>query len=155
VSAHVESLVSPTGPVVDTGGFSTPQGVFLAPGNRQGWSDTLLTRVTGSSGTGTADFRPFDPTTDFFNYAPYSYLQTPSERGALWLSGRRKVTDSVEIFAEGLAQIRRSRQALAPSDYSNFRAGGAPVDPATGVQVIPANNYYNPFGVNAIGCSAF
>jgi iron complex outermembrane recepter protein len=124
-SAHVESLVSPAGPVVQTGSFSNPQGVFIAPGNIQGWSDALLTRVTGSSGSATSDFRPFDPTTDFFNYAPYNYLQTPSERTAIWLSGRYKLTDSIEVFAEGLAQRRRSFQGYEPSDYSNFRAGGA------------------------------
>lgn len=149
-SAHVESLVSPTGPVVRSGSFSTPQGVFIAPDNMLGWGDTLLTRATGSGGVGAADFRPFNPATDFFNYAPYSYLQLPSERSAVWLSGHGRLTDSIEIFTESLAQRQRSRQQVAPSDYSNFRAGGAPVDPTTGAQVIPADNYYNPFGVNAI-----
>jgi len=150
-SAHVESLVNPAGPVVRTGSFSTPQGVFLAPGNVLGLPATLLTRVSGSSGSGAADFRPFEAPGDFFDYASYNYLQTPSERTAVWLSGFYKLSATTEVFTEGLAQMRRSRQAGTPSDYSNFRAGGAPVDPATGAQVIPANNYYNPFGVNAIG----
>jgi iron complex outermembrane receptor protein len=151
-SSHVESLVTPQGPVVNTPSLYTADGSYIVPtGNRQGLVGTglgLFTRVAGSSGAGAADFRPFDPRVDSLNYAPYLLLQSPSKRGSAWMFGRGEWSDSIEWFSEGLISTRRSETHGPPSDYSNFRAGAAPVDPATGAQIIPANNFYNPFGVD-------
>jgi len=58
------------------------------------------------------------------------------------------LTNSVELFAEGLAHHSESRQQIAPSTYSTIDSGAAPLDPNTGQQFIPANNYYNPFGID-------
>jgi iron complex outermembrane receptor protein len=151
-SRHVESLVTPQGPVVNTPSLFTADGSYIVPaGNRQGLVGTglgLFTRVAGSSGDGAADFRPFDPRVDSLNYAPYLLLQAPSKRGSLWMFGRGQWIDSIEWFSEGLVSSRRSETHGPPSNYSNFRAGAAPIDPTTGAQIIPANNFYNPFGVD-------
>ncbi len=110
----------------------------------------FYTHVTGTSGRGAADYRPYDKYTDLFNYAPYLYLQTPSKRGSAWLQAQQKLTDSLEWYAEGLFHRQRSQEGDAPASYSSFNTGAAPVD-ATGAQVIPANNFYNPFRVDVTG----
>ena len=70
-----------------------------------------------------------------FNFAPYTYLQTPNERGSLWLLGNHPLSGGVELFFEGLFSRRESSQSLAPAPYETESA-------------VPANNYYNPFGVD-------
>jgi iron complex outermembrane receptor protein len=148
-SRYVEALATPNGPVVHVGSMNVPQGFYGVPArNALGLDPGPYTTVNGTSGRGPNDFRPFDFSQDLFNYAPYNFLQTPSQRGAFWLQARRELTSSVELFAEGLAHHSKSRQQIAPSTYASRESGAAPLNPTTGRQVIPANNYYNPFGVN-------
>ena len=73
--------------------------------------------------------------TDGFNPAPFNYSQTPNERTSLWLLGSRPLGESANLFLEGFAHHRESAPEAAPA--SNF-----------GVDVLPADNYYNPFGVD-------
>lgn len=154
-SAHVESLAAPGGPVIDTGLYFSPEGTIDVGGdNALGLPppDTFFyTRVTGTSGRGAADFRPYDKYTDLFNYAPYLYLQTPSKRGTAWVQARQELTGSLQWYAEGMFHRQRSQEADAPASYSSFNTGAAPVDPATGAQTIPANSFYNPFGTDVVG----
>jgi iron complex outermembrane recepter protein len=147
-SAHVESLLQ-NGSVVDTGTIFTPDGdIFIPSANALGLPPSnFYTRVAGSSGQSTADYRLFNPLTDQVNYAPYGDLQTPTQRGSLWLMAHRNLTDSIEWFAEWLEHRGTSQQAFLPISYSNFATGGAPAD-SSGNQVIPANNFYNPFGID-------
>jgi outer membrane receptor protein involved in Fe transport len=69
-----------------------------------------------------------------FNFAPYTYLQTPNERGSLWLLGNQPLGNGLELFFEGLFSHRESSQNLAPAPFVTESS-------------VPANNYYNPFGV--------
>ena len=148
-SRYVEALATPDGPVVHVGSIAIPQGFYSVPmGNSLGLDRGLYTTVEGTSGQGPDDFRSFDFAQDLFNYAPYNFLQTPSQRGAVWLQARRELTEGVELFGEGLVQHGESHQQLAPSTYGSVIFGAAPVSPTTGQQAIPANNYYNPFGVD-------
>jgi iron complex outermembrane receptor protein len=148
-SRYVEKLATPDGPVVHVGSMATPQGFYVVPmGNALGLVPGPYTTVEGTSGQGPNDFVPFDFTQDLFNYAPYNFLQTPSQRGAIWLQAHRQLTDTVELFAEGLVHHGESRQRIAPSTYRSVDNGAAPLSPATGRQVIPANNYFNPFGID-------
>jgi iron complex outermembrane receptor protein len=148
-SRYVEALATPNGPVVHVGSLNVPQGLYRVPrGNVLGLNPGPYTTVSGTSGRGANDFRPIDFTQDLFNYAPYNFLQTPSRRGAVWLQARHALTRSVELFAEGLAHHSESHQQIAPSTYSTLQNGAAPLDPTTGEQIVPANNYYNPFGVD-------
>ena len=148
-SRYVEKLATPDGPVVHAGTVIGPQGFYavLTP-NALGLDPDLYTTVSGTSGQGPNDFRPFDFDQDLFNYAPYNFLQTPSQRGAVWLQAHQQLSGTVELFAEGLIQHGDSHQQIAPSVYRSIDNGAAPLNPATGLQRIPANNYYNPFGVN-------
>jgi iron complex outermembrane receptor protein len=147
-SAHVESLLQ-NGSVVDTGTIFTPDAdIFTPPGNALGLAPyNFYTRVSGSQGQSVADYRLFNPLTDQVNYAPYGDLQTPTQRGSLWLIAHRDLNDSVEWFAEALEHRGESHQVFLPVSYTNFFTGAAPAD-SSGNQVIPANNFYNPFGAD-------
>ncbi len=151
-SRYVETLATPTGPLVHVGSIYLPQGFFSIPaGNLLGLAPGYYTIVNGAPGNAANDYKPFNitPQDEYFNYAPYTFLQTPSQRGAVWLQANAQLRPSVEFFAEALAQRSDSRQQLAPSTYSSGDDyGAAPTDPATGMPVIPANNYYNPLGVD-------
>jgi outer membrane receptor protein involved in Fe transport len=138
------------GSIGTTGSSITPQGSFRVPaGNVLGLAPGTYTRVTGSADPATAeDFRPFLNPDDNFNVAPDNYLQTPSDRQSLWLLGGYDLTDRVALFVEGLLHHRESEQRLAAS---NFRSGSAGAILPNGRPGVPADNYYNPFGVNLPG----
>jgi iron complex outermembrane receptor protein len=145
-SAHVESLLQ-NGSVVDTGTIFTPEGyIFVPPGNVFGLPSNGYTRVSASSGQSAAAYRLFNPLTDQLNYAPYGDLQTPTQRGSLWLMARRNLNDSIEWFAELLEHRGTSQQVFLPVSYSNFETGAAP-ESSYG-PIIPQNNFYNPFGAD-------
>ena len=154
-SAHVESLASPSGPIVDTGSLNSPEGFLVLPVpsvlDPAGVGSGFYTHIAATTGRALSDYRPFDPSTDLYNYAPQAYLQTPTERGVLWLSARGALGSSVEWFGEGLLHRARTEQQYSPATYSSFNAGAAPYDPVSGEQFIPASNYYNPFGTDVLG----
>jgi iron complex outermembrane receptor protein len=135
------------GSVGTTGSFSTPQGLFVIPdGNVLGLQPGWYTRVTGSGEPTTAeDFRAYIDPDDNFNYAPDNYLQTPSQRQYFWLVGGFDFSPSLSLFVEGLLHHRESEQRLAAS---SFRTNGGGYILPNGRPGIPANNYYNPFGVD-------
>jgi outer membrane receptor protein involved in Fe transport len=141
-------IVDETGTRAPAQGLATPQGRFIVPaGNTLGLAPGYYTRVDGATGQSAADFRPFLPGADDFNPAPYNYSQTPNERSSLWLLGSQPLGADLRFFAEGLLHHRASEQQLAPEQllglvylpYLNEQ-----------VQGIPADNYYNPFGVDLL-----
>lgn len=135
------------------GSGATPQGQFrVPPGNAlglPGGTGVRYTRVDGSGNPPTADdFRVYDFATDFYNFAPINYLQTPSERQYFWALGGYDLSDSVSLFAEAVIHHRGSEQLLAPTPFfSGDPAAGSPIL-EDGEAGIPADNYYNPFGVD-------
>jgi len=145
-SAVPLAVASADGTRVASGSFSIPDGRFMVrPGNRLGLPPGPYTRVAGSSQQTANDWRRATAA-DTFNFAPYTYLQTPNDRTSFWLTGRQPVTNSVEAFVEGQIGRRRSSQSLAPAPFM-LPSNAAPLL-ADGTPYIPATNYYNPFGVN-------
>jgi outer membrane receptor protein involved in Fe transport len=138
------------GSIGTTGSPVTPQGNFRVPaGNALRLPPGIYTRVTGSSDPANADdFRLYVNPDDNFNFAPDNYLQTPSDRQSLWLLGSYDLSERVALFVEGLLHHRESEQRLAAS---SFRAGSAGAILPNGRPGVPADNYYNPFGVNLLG----
>ena len=66
-----------------------------------------------------------------------NYDLIPNERTGVFVLGNYKLTDNVEAYAELLYHKEVAHQQLAPY----------PFDLASNNVVIPANQYYNPFGV--------
>ncbi len=64
----------------------------------------------------------------------------------MWLLGSQPLGEDVRFFMEGLVHQRKSSQSLAPEQFvSGFFPAPTLVDGTNG---IPANNYYNPFGID-------
>lgn len=107
-----------------------------------------LSLIPGRPGTSPDDYRPFNPATDGYNFAPENYLQTPQERVSFFMDGRYQVLDGVEFYTQATFNERKSEQLLAAFPLSGgvFNSGAAwnPI-------VISADNVYNPFGVDIQG----
>ena len=68
--------------------------------------------------------------------------QTPNQRASLWLLGSHPLGETTNLFLEGFAHHRESALQAAPADdFDESRTGRR----SSG---IPADNYYNPFGVD-------
>ncbi len=131
------------------GTAAVPDGAFdVPPGNAFGLAPGTYVRIPGSTGQTADDYRPRQDS-DVFFLSPYTYLQTPNQRGTLWLLGSQPLTDSVTLFAEGLWHDRRSSQQSSPVPV----IGGLSPLPtlSDGSPGIPAENWYNPFGVDIQG----
>jgi outer membrane receptor protein involved in Fe transport len=121
-------------------------GLFLVPeGNAFGLEPGRYTRVPGAIGQGPARYRPHVREHDGFNPAPFNYSQTPNERTSMWLLGSRPFGGSANFFVEGFAHHRESAQQAAPASYWTDHLAPTLADGSSG---IPADNYYNPFGVD-------
>lgn len=115
--------------------------IDVAEENALGLEVEFYTTVPGGTGRTAADYRRYENSRDGFNPAPFNYSQTPSERAALWLMGSRPLGESTNLVLEAFAQRRESAQQAAPAFY---RTGMA--RPTEGGH--PADNYYNPFGID-------
>jgi hypothetical protein len=82
---------------------------------------------------------------DGFNPAPFNYSQTPNERAALWLLGSRPLGDSTNLVLEAFVHHRESAQQAAPEYFFSYLVIPMLADGST---AHPADNYYNPFGVD-------
>jgi iron complex outermembrane recepter protein len=134
-SAIPLAAVSTDGTRAPTGSLYIPNGRFEVPdGNALRLPPGVYTRVPGATGQAASDWRA-DDLSETFNYAPYTYLQTPNERGSLWLLGNQPLGGDAELFFEGLFSRRESSQSLAPAVFGT-------------VSAVPATNFYNPFGVD-------
>jgi iron complex outermembrane receptor protein len=84
------------------------------------------------------DFRCYNSQTDGFNFqAVGNYDLVPNERTGAFVLGNYKLTDNVEAYTELLYHKTVTQTRLAPY----------PFDLEGNSIVIPANQYYNPFGV--------
>ncbi len=138
-------IVDGNGTVAPDGRNNLPaDGLFVVPeGNALGLEPDVYTRVAGATGQTPADYRPYVRDEDGFNPAPFNYSQTPNERAALWLLGSRPLGESTNLFLEAFVHHRESAQQAAPAFFHpNFIA------PAEGSPAHPADNYYNPFGID-------
>ena len=142
--------------IVDGNGTVKPDGLYNAPanafidvpeGNALGLEPGVYTHVPGATGQTSADYRPYDRSIDGFNPAPFNYSQTPNERAALWLIGSRPLGDSANLFLEAFAHHRESAQQAAPDFVNSALVYSSSILP-DGSPAHPADNYYNPFGVD-------
>ena len=68
----------------------------------------------------TGDPRPYDPATDYFNFAPLNYLQTPLERTSVGAFFRYDLGDRLETYAEFTHVRNDTKQNLAPVPAASF-----------------------------------
>ena len=128
------------------GSSRTPGGRFFLPASsplRQqlGCSSVTLSGnklPTSTTPPSASDFRCYSGATDGFNFqAVGNYDLVPNERTGIFALGNYKLTDHVEMYAELLYHKMSVATQLAPY----------PFDLSSNNVVIPANQYYNPFGV--------
>lgn len=124
---------------------ATPNGRFIVFGQNL----TLRAPVAGRP-TYPADFKPFT-SADRFNFAPYNYLLTPSERYGGFLNFKQALSDSVNMRVKLLYNHRYSRTqaAFLPLFVGPDAGNGNLLDTIA----IDATNPYNPFGVTLSGAN--
>ena len=127
------------------GSSVTPQGHFIFIDPNTGITENL-TITPGLPGNTPANYQPFDPTKDFFNFAPANYLLTPSKRVGLYGQGSYEFNDHVSGHYTALYNDRRSTQQGGPAEPNIGSQGTNPIS-------VSATNPYNPFGfdLNATG----
>jgi outer membrane receptor protein involved in Fe transport len=85
------------------------------------------------------DFRCYDGSNDGFNFqAVGNYDLIPNERTGVFLLGSYKLTDSVEAYVELLYHKMVAHTQLAPYPFDLFSNN----------LTVPADQFYNPFGVS-------
>ncbi len=77
------------------------------------------------------DFRPYDSTSDSYNYAPANYHQTPNERWGFSAFGNYELGDmgelrNVEVFGEAMYTNRNSQRLIAPEPLAPLVFFGSP-----------------------------
>lgn len=140
------SAVPRYGTGVTRGSSVTPQGRFEFINPNTGQLEDL-TVINGTAGTSPADFRPFNPAADLFNYAPYNYLLTPAKRAALYMQGERLLSDNLNLHYTAFYNDSRSAQQVGPSELS---IGAQTPNPIS----VSAGNPYNPFGFDLTATGA-
>ncbi|MGH8363684.1 MAG: TonB-dependent receptor plug domain-containing protein, partial [Gammaproteobacteria bacterium] len=129
------------------GSSVTPQGHFIFIDPNTGQTENL-TITPGLPGNTPANYQPFDPTKDFFNFAPVNYLLTPSKRVGLYGQGTYEFNDRLSAHYTALYNDRRSTQQGGPAEPDIGSQGNWPIS-------VSATNPYNPFGfgLNATGAN--
>jgi outer membrane receptor protein involved in Fe transport len=124
-------------------GGATPESAALAATYGCG----SVTKIEGAPGDSLDDYRCFvttGDTTDFYNYQPLNLVITPQERASFFTSANYDLAENVELYAELLHSVTNSGFAIAE----------LPFDSRDDDIVIPANNFYNPFGIAFGGVAA-
>ena len=125
------------------GSSGTPQGRFAYGGVVPGCSNFQPSE--GTAGTAPGDFRCWESPEDRFNYNPYNYVETPSERYNAFLRATYDISDTQSFHVDMSYQNRQSEQLLAPMPlFYGFGDFG-------GQEGIAASNPFNPFGVEFCG----
>ncbi|MEP6485511.1 MAG: TonB-dependent receptor, partial [Rudaea sp.] len=128
------------------GSSRTPGGAFFLPASSPLATQLGCTKITlggnklpsSSTPPTAADFRCYNSSTDGFNFqAVGNYDLIPNERTGMFVLGNYKLTDHVEAYAELLYHKQVSHTQFAPY----------PFDLVGNSLVIPADQFYNPFGV--------
>ena len=150
------------------GSSGTPQGrfIFLDPRgdvDGDGEADTIsITLDNGALNDGTTlpNYDPNNPTggdfhafgtADRFNFRPFNYLVTPNRRVNLFGKAEYEVTDDIDLRFTAAYTNRKSSNQAAPNPlFLGSDAGsGFYLDNI----FIPADQRYNPFGIDLDGRS--
>lgn len=143
----ISQFPTPGGTSCAAGGCSsaTPNGRFGVLGLP---NQTLVAPVIGRAPT-LADFRAYSADTDSFNFAPFNYLLTPSERYGGFVNFKQELGDNINLRAKLVANHRHSstEAAFLPLSIGPDAGNGNILDTIS----IDATNPYNPFGTLSSG----
>lgn len=91
-----------------------------------------------------SDYRLFT-TSDRFNFSPYNYFLTPSERYGFFISAKQELTSSINLRVKANYTRRNSQNqaAFLPLSIGPDAGNGNLLDTIS----VDATNPYNPFGV--------
>ena len=108
-----------------------------------GQSLSLIAPVIGRNTT-LADFKPFT-SADRFNFAPFNYLLTPSERYGAFINFKQELSDAVNLRVKLVYNHRfsRTRAAFLPLFIGPDAGNGNLLDRIS----IDVTNPFNPFGI--------
>jgi iron complex outermembrane receptor protein len=136
-----------TDPIGGCSGATLGGRLVFNPGQLAGYPDgadlTVANPPLNTAGT-IADFRDFT-TADRFNFSPYNYFLTPSERYGGWGSVTQELTDTINLRVKGSYMRRNSQNqaAFLPLFVGPDAGNGNLLDTIS----IDATNPYNPFGM--------
>jgi len=142
------------------GSSATPQGRVIFTDPRTGRS----VNMTLNDGTATPFYDPANPTggastyhpftvNDRFNFAPYNYILTPSERKGLFAQFRYELSSNTQWYFKGLYNTRESLNRAAPEPiFLGAEAGTGGLGDTVSISAL---NPYNPFGIDLIAGQNF
>ena len=110
-----------------------------------GGSYTLLAPVIGRKPVFPTDFKNYRSATDSFNFAPFNYLLTPSERYGAFVNFKQELSDAVNLRVKLLYNRRNSttQAAFLPLFIGPDAGNGNLLDTID----VDVTNPFNPFGV--------
>ncbi len=144
--SHNAQYIYNTGINTHAGSSRTPGGAFFVPATSPIAKQLGCTKLTLSGNQlpsittppTASDFRCYSDANDSFNFqAVGNYDMLPNERTGVFVLGTYKLTDNVEAYAEVLYHKMVAHAQFAPY----------PFDLVGNNIVVPADQYYNPFGV--------
>ena len=97
------------------GSSGTPQGRLAYGGVVPGCSNFQPNE--GTAGSSPSDFRCWTSPDDRFNYNPYNYVETPSERKNFFAKGTFEIAEDTSVTLFGVYQNRVSDQLLHQCHY--------------------------------------
>ena len=92
------------------------------------------------------ELRPFT-TADRFNFAPFNYILTPSERYGGWVSAKQELSSTVTLRIKGLYNRRNSQNQAAFEPLFIGPDAGNGAGSLFDTLSFDVSNPYNPFGV--------
>ena len=84
---------------------------------------------------------------DRFNFAPFNYIQTPSERYGGWVSAKQELNDTVTLRIKGVYNRRNSQNQAAFEPLFIGPDAGNGAGSLFDTLSFDVTNPYNPFGV--------
>jgi iron complex outermembrane receptor protein len=115
-----------------------------ANGNLIGFGNLTISNPPNNHPT-FADLRPFT-SADRFNFAPFNYLLTPSERYGAWLSFRQELSDNVNFRVKAQYNHRKSQNQAAFEPLFIGPDAGNGAGSLFDTLSFDATNPFNPFG---------
>ena len=130
----------------ESGSSTIPEGIVRAP--RHDFGSGSLDPIMFDSNGGPL---PYDPATDFYNYAPVNYIQTPLKRTTAGAFLNYDLNDNVEFYSEISVAYNDPSSNVAPVPAAGFFAVN-PDNPffSPEMQQIAADEFF-PLGPGIVG----